>query len=385
MDTFTTRLEAPLPRVEAWLGSPSAAERLQPPWRTDDPLEGRAHTWSLAARDGGTVLTDEVDGGGLERVFAFRHQRLSDDLARHLLTDEQWTVVVAGSSGFVGQRLCAFLRAGGHRVVRLVRREAKGPDQVCWEPSAGELDPAALSGATAVINLAGPSISDRWTPAYKQVIEQARVDVTRTLATALATLGEDIALVSASAVGFYGDGGERLLDEGAQAGEGFLARVGQAWEGAAVPARAAGLRVVRPRIGLVLEPGGGVLETLLPLYRKGLGGPAGSGRQWMPWVSADDVLGILHHLVRCPLQGPVNTVSPEPVRQKDFASTLGQVLGRPAFVPAPAFALRAMMGREQADELLLAGQRAVPSVLEDTGFTWHHPTLEPALRHLLGR
>ncbi len=295
-------------------------------------------------------------------------------------------ILVSGSSGLVGGALCAWLPAKGHTVLRLVRRATMGPDEVSWDPAAGVLHAGPLEGLDAVVHLAGAGIADeRWTEARKAVIHDSRVRSTRLLAGALATLArKPRVLVSASAVGWYGDRGDEWLDESSDPGTGFLAAVGRAWEGAAGAAVDAGIRTVHPRTGIVLARQGGVLARLLPLFRLGLGGPVGSGRQWWSWIALDDALAaVLHAIEHDEVRGPFNAVAPEPVTAGDFARTLGSVLARPAALPAPAFALRAVMGRELADEALLASQRVRPAVLERTGFEYRDPGLAGALRRLL--
>jgi uncharacterized protein (TIGR01777 family) len=297
-------------------------------------------------------------------------------------------ILVSGSSGFIGSALRARLAARGHDVVRLVRRSAMVAGEFTWDPMAGTIDRRALAGVEAVVHLAGAGIADeRWTPARKIVLHDSRVRSTQVLAAALAR--EDSpprVFLSGSAIGWYGDRGDQWLDETSDPGTGFLASVGRAWEEAAAPAAAAGIRVVHPRPGIVLAPGGGVLARLVPLFRLGLGGALGSGRQWWSWISLDDLLASFEHaMARADLRGPYNAVTPEPARAADFARALGRSLQRPAALPAPAFALRAVVGREMADEALLASQRARPSVLAATGFTFADPGLEPALRRLLVR
>jgi uncharacterized protein (TIGR01777 family) len=238
-----------------------------------------------------------------------------------------------------------------------------------------------------VIHLAGANVGERWTAAYKQEIVASRVESTRLLAETIARMERrPRALVSMSASGYYGDRGDELLDESAPPGRGFLAEVAVRWEAAADGARAAGVRVVHPRLGVVLSARGGALAKLLPPFQAGLGGPTGGGRQWWAMLGLDDVVGALHFLAtRDGVSGPANLTLPEPVRNAEFAEALARVLGRPAFVRTPAFALRLALGREQADEMLLAGQRMVPRRLLDAGFTFRHPTPEAALRFELGR
>lgn len=295
-------------------------------------------------------------------------------------------VAVTGAGGFIGRPLAAALAAGGHEVRRLVRRSTRAPDEIAWDPAAGALDRAALAGVEAVVHLAGESIAGgRWTASRRARIRDSRVGPTRLLAEALAALEpRPRVFVSASATGIYGDRGDEWLDESSPAGKGFLAEVARAWEGAAGPAARAGIRVVHPRTGLVLAPHGGALAAMLPVFRLGLGGPLGGGRQWWSWVSLRDAVGaIVHALGHDGVRGPFNVVAPAPVRCAAFARALGAALRRPALLPAPAFALRIVLGSGQADELLLAGQRVRPAALERSGFAFADPELGPALAGLL--
>ncbi len=301
------------------------------------------------------------------------------------------SVAVTGSTGLVGAALTVALARGGHRVVRLVRSgtatQAPGEHTVRWDPDRGTIDAAGLEGVDAVVHLAGESIaSGRWTAAKRRRIRDSRVGATRVLAEALAGLERPPAtLVAASAVGYYGDRGDEVLREESPPGGGFLADVCREWEAAAAPAARRGLRVVHMRIGMVLAATGGALAALLPPFRLGLGGPVGSGRQWMSWISLDDLVrAILHALATASLAGPINAVAPAPVTNREFARTLGRVLRRPAVLPLPAGAARLLLGR-MADELLLASARVVPARLEAAGFTFGDATLERALRRLLAR
>src|SRR5674476_1554397 len=248
----------------------------------------------------------------------------------------QQRVAITGASGLIGNALSAFLSARGDDVVHLVRREPRTRHEFRWDPASRTLDPSDLSGLTAVVHLAGAGVGDhRWTPAYKHEILSSRVNGTATIATALADLGEPIALVSGSAIGVYGDRGERILTEDSAAGQGFLADVVRAWEAAASPAQKAGLRVVHARTGLVLAPHGGAMERVLRLARFGLAGPLGSGRQYWSWITLHDEIRALAHLNDQDLSGPVNLVSVQPLRQAEVMKALGAVLGRPAVLPAP--------------------------------------------------
>lgn len=323
-------------------------------------------------------------GNGLAaRIDAFHAARIPAELAGD---PAPLQVVVSGASGLVGSELTAFLSARGHGVRRLVRRPSPEADAIRWSPAAGEIDAASLEGVDAIVHLAGENIAaGRWTERRRARILDSRVDGTRLLARAIAGLRRPPAVfVSASAIGFYGDTADRVVDEDADPGQGFLAEVCQAWEAAAEPARQAGVRVVHPRLGIVLSAAGGVLARLAPVFRAGLGGPVGSGRQGMSWIASDDVLDVLERcMTDASLAGPLNAVSPEPVSNRDFGRALGRVLGRPALVPLPALAVRLAFG-EMGEQLLLAGQRVRPAKLLGAGFGYRSAGLEDALCFELG-
>lgn len=295
-------------------------------------------------------------------------------------------VAVTGASGLLGSALAERLRHAGHTVVPVGRRPP--PGGVRWDPARGELDPSALEGCEVVVNLAGARIAPaRWTQAYKREIWASRVDSTRLLSTVLAGLASPPRVfLSASATGYYGARPwEEELDEDSAPGSGFLASLCVAWEGATEPARAKGIRTVLLRTGPVLAERGGFLAPLLPVFRLGLGGPVGDGRQGVSWIALEDWVRAVEFLVEAPsMSGPVNLTAPGPVTFAEFARTLGRVLRRPAFVRVPAFATRLLFGREMADETLLSGQRAFPRRLVEAGFQFRYPELEPALRALLG-
>ncbi len=294
-------------------------------------------------------------------------------------------VLVSGARGLVGTALTAVLRSGGHEVVALGRRPG-GPGTIVWDPIAGRLAARDLEGFDAVVHLAGEPIAGRWTAARREAIRASRVEGTRLLSARLAELlRPPRVLVSVSAIGIYGDRGEESLDETSPPGTGFLADVCREWEAATAPAAARGIRVVMPRLGLVLAPGGGALARLLPAFRLGLGGPLGRGRAWWSWVALDDVVAVLERAARDEaLAGPINLTAPHPVRNGEFARTLGRVLGRPARLPVPPPLLRVAFG-EMARETLLAGARVHPARLLAAGHVFRFPELEGALRHLLGR
>jgi hypothetical protein len=294
-------------------------------------------------------------------------------------------VVIAGATGLIGTALCDALRRSDHEVVRLVRRSPEGND-VLWDPAAKILDAAAIDGADAVINLAGAGIGDkRWTDEYKKSLLQSRLDTTTLLADTVRSVDRKPAVfISGSAIGAYGPTGDEVLDEDSPRGTDFLADLCTQWEAAAQPA-ADVTRLVVARTGIVLSKQGGALKKQLPLFKLGLGGRFGSGAPWQSWISIDDEVGAIIHLLTSSLTGPVNLTAPNPVRNKEFASTLAKVLKRPAVLPIPAFGPRLLLGRELADALLFTGQRVVPTKLVDDGFRFAHPLLPDALRHILGR
>jgi uncharacterized protein (TIGR01777 family) len=295
-------------------------------------------------------------------------------------------VAVTGATGLVGSALVPALRAAGHRVDRLSRRLPEaGSTDIQWDPARGRLDPRALEGVDAVVHLAGESIAAlRWTGSVKERIRRSRVDGTRLLAETLGRLTRrPQVLVSASAVGYYGDRGEAPLTEESPAGSGFLAEVCREWEAAADPARAAGIRVVHPRLGVVLAGQGGALPRMALPFRLGVGGVIGRGRQYWSWIEAGDLVRAVELcLALDTLAGPVNAVAPTPVSNREFTRVLGRVLGRPTLVPLPALAVRLLLG-EMGQALLLDSARVLPRRLERAGFRFRHPDLEGALRAAL--
>ncbi len=295
-------------------------------------------------------------------------------------------ILISGASGLIGSALVKSLSEAGHAVRRLVRRAA-GPAEVRWDPAAGRLDAADLEGLDAVVHLAGENIAaGRWTRRRKARIRDSRAKGTHLLSRTLAGLADPPGVfISASAVGFYGDRGDRQLDEQSPPGSGFLAEVCRRWEAATEPAAGAGIRAVQLRTGMVLASHGGALAKMLPIFRLGLGGRLGSGRQYVSWITLNDVAGAVGHvLLDETLRGPVNLVAPQPVTNRRFTAALGRVLKRPTWLPAPALALRIVLGK-MAEELLLAGARVMPKRLLDAGYRFRHPELEAALRHVLGR
>lgn len=367
----------------------------------EGPFRRFEHLHRFEPAPGGSRLVDEIAWelpgfplgelavpwvrASLRRAFAWRHRVTAFDLRCHL-GSRPMRFIVSGSSGLVGSALVPFLTAGGHAVRRLVREGGAADDLAC-RPERDELDARPLEGADVVVHLAGDPIAQgRWNAQKKARIRESRVRSTVLLARALAGLAaKPKALLCASAVGWYGNRGDEWLDERSALGAGWLADVCREWEAAASAAAAAGIRVVHLRFGVILSAQGGALQRMLPPFKLGVGGRLGSGRQWMSFVALDDALAaILKAAQDESLRGPVNVVAPEPVTNTQFTATLGRVLARPTALPMPAPAARLLFG-EVADELLLASQRVRPRALADAGFQWGYPTLEGALRHLLGR
>ena len=292
-------------------------------------------------------------------------------------------VAVTGASGLIGSALVPALWGQGHDVVRFVRGTPRAADERPWDPAARRLDPEHLSDVDAVVHLAGAGVGDRrWTPSYKSTILRSRTDGTATVAEAIAASGHPRVLLSASAIGWYGDTGDRLTDESGPAGTGFLADVVRQWEASTAAAERAGVRTAHLRTGIVLSGDGGALQRQAQIARLGLGAPLGSGRQWVSWISMADELGAILHLLTADVAGPVNLVAPGPVTNREFTRALNRVVRRPTFpVPVPAFVLRAVLG-EFAGEVV-TGQRLAPAVLQRSGYAFTHTDLEPALRAAL--
>jgi uncharacterized protein (TIGR01777 family) len=296
-------------------------------------------------------------------------------------------ILITGSNGLIGRALIPFLATGGHDVVTLTRSKTQATShRISWDPEAGILNKDDMEGFNAVVHLAGESIVGRWTPAKRARILESRAKGTGLLCETLAELrNRPNVLVSASAVGYYGDRGDEMLDEESSAGSLFLSTVAKAWEDSTAPAKNAGIRVVNLRIGFVLSKDGGGLATMLLPFKLGIGGRVGSGRQYLSWIAIDDLVGAISHAILADsLSGPVNAVAPNPVTNQEFTKTLGSVLRRPTIFPLPAFAARMVMG-QMANELLLASARVKPSRLLAVGYEFRFPELEDALRYVLGK
>lgn len=294
-------------------------------------------------------------------------------------------ILVAGSSGLIGDHLVSFLRQQGHKVVRLVRNKKDlSDDVVYWNPETGACSLAQLEGFDAVINLAGESITGRWTAKKKQLIRDSRVNGTRLLCHCLGQLQKPPkTLVNASAMGYYGSQGDKELTENSPSGQGFLAEVCRDWEGAAVIAQSYGIRVVRLRFGMVLSREGGALKEMLPVFKNCLGGIIGSGKQYTSWIVLEDACRVIQHVLQdSSIRGPVNAATPHPVTNEEFTKTLGRVLHRPTVLRVPETMARIIFG-EMAEGILLSSARMVPQRLQETHFVFQYPHLEDALKHLL--
>ncbi|GED99836.1 nucleoside-diphosphate sugar epimerase [Gordonia spumicola] len=440
---FTSTVDAPIDEVFDWFGRPGALRRLLPPWQPMRAMseagslaDGRAvlglpaglvwHAQHMGAEfspphrfvdervvdgpasapaalagpwrhvhdfreapGGGTVMIDRVrtpvPEALLRSTFEFRHRQVADDLAAHRTSRRGGlapsTIAVTGASGLVGSALCAFLSTGGHRVIRLVRRAADGPNTRLWDPASPASD--LLDDVDAVVHLAGEPIAGRFTDGHKAAIRDSRVEPTRRLADLAAASPTVRTFVSASAIGFYGFDRPDAVSESSSKGGGFLADVVDEWERAA---RVSGVRSVHVRTGIVQSPLGGTLRLQRPIYAAGLGGRIGTGRQRLSWIDLDDLLDVyLRALFDDRLDGPVNAVAPGPVTAQEYAATLGRVLRRPAVLPVPAFGPALLLGRQGARELAAADQHVSCGALDAVGHTFRHPTLEASLRHQLGR
>ena len=381
--------------------------------QVDGPFAAWSHVHRMVPAAKGSTLHDEIEyqlplapvstalggfvaDGQLVRLFAYRHRVTREDLRRHAMAGPPQTIAITGASGTIGRQLAAFLTGAGHRVVRLVRNRsalgtATGPQEgaVYWNVRDGEIDQEALDreAPDAVVHLAGESIvALRYTEAKRRAIWESRTKGTQLLSRALASMSRPPRVfVSASASGYYGDRGSERLDEASGPGDGFLADVCRAWEASTAEAEAAGIRVVHPRIGLVLTPAGGFLKTLAAPTALGLGGWIGEGRNYLPWIAIDDAVYALAHVITDDsLSGPVNLSAPEPTPSKPFVQTLADTLDRPAVLSVPRSVVRTL-GGDVARELALKSSRMVPARLVGAGFEFAYPDLHHALGHVLGR
>lgn len=444
---YESIVDHPREEVFAWHARPGAMPRLVPPWQpmtviaeTESLADGRAvlglpgglrwvaqhvaaayapphrfvdelswagwRSWPprLVGRWRHTHEFDEVEGGrtrvhdrveapvpaaALRPTFGYRHRQLADDLAAHRdaarCGPRPLVIAITGASGLVGSQLAALLSSGGYEVIRLVRRAPAGPGERHWNPEHPASD--LLDGVDAVAHLAGTSIAGRFSDAHREAIRRSRVGPTRALAEVAgrAANGPRV-FVSASAVGYYGyDRGDALLSEQSTRGDGFLADVVADWEAATSPAADAGLRVVAVRTGIVQAAAGGTLKLVRPLFAAGLGGRLGSGQQWMSWIGLDDLLDVYYRAIYDDrLAGPVNAVSPNPVRNSEYTEALAAVMHRPAILPVPSLGPRLLLGSQGARELALADQRVLPEKLQNLGHRFRQPRLHDALAHQLG-
>jgi uncharacterized protein len=334
------------------------------------------------------IGTDRAELAPAEKKWRFvsdcRDRRR--DRSRRAGTLYAMKVLVSGATGLIGSALVERLAADGHQAVRLVRGDPR-PGDVVWDPKAGTLAAADLAGIEGVVHLAGAGIADhRWTDEYKREIRSSRLTGTDLLARTIAGLERPPAvLVSGSAIGIYGDRGDEVLDERSPHGTGFLVEVCEAWEAATAPAEDAGVRVAHIRTGIVLSPHGGALKQLLPLFKFGLGGKIGSGKQWQSWIALDDEVGAIVHLLTAGVTGPVNLTAPNPVTNAELSEVLAHVLHRPRFPFVPAFGPKLLLGTELAENLVLTGQQVLPGVLQASGYRFAFEQLEPALRALLDK
>jgi uncharacterized protein len=338
----------------------------------------------------GDAVAGRIVRAKLQRMFDYRHRATVGDLAAHARTrgTRPMHIAVTGSTGLIGSALVAFLTTGGHTVTRVTRSAPAGPDEILWDIEKGEIDVGGLRGVDAVVHLAGEPIGDkRWTDEQKRRILESRTKGTRLIAETLAGMEDGPkTLIVSSGINFYGDRGDEVLTEDSGPGEGWLTDVVKAWEAAADPARAAGLRVVHARTGIVQSPQGGALAKVLPLFKAGIGGKLGSGKQYWSWISLDDVVGLfLHTLTDDDLEGPVNFVAPNPVTNAEYTKVLARVLRRPALIPVPKFGPAVLVGREAAQDLVFTSERILPEKAEKSGYVFRHTTLEACLRDILGR
>lgn len=332
----------------------------------------------------GDLFGNPIVMGKLNRLFEYRHAITTQDVLLSYTNKEMppMKILISGASGLIGSALVPFLTAQGHEVVPLTRNKGA----ISWDPETGDLDVDKIEGFDAVVHLAGESVAQKWTPNAKTRIHNSRIKGTGLLAEGLATLkNPPKVFICASAIGFYGNRGSEILTEKNSPGSGFLSSVCKGWENASTAAAISGIRTVNLRIGIVLSPKGGALAKMLTPFKMGGGGVLGSGKQYMSWISLDDMVNAIYFALQNQnIEGPLNAVAPYPVTNREFTSVLGKVLGRPAVLPVPSFALQLLLG-EMAEELLLGGCNVLPEKLTAAGFKFQYPQIEPALRHLLGK
>lgn len=371
------------------------------------PLSEWTHSHIFSDHERGCELTDEIvvtppffSMGDfflsgmiktkLSNIFRYRHETTICDLRLHsdfIKKKGKLKILVSGASGLIGSNLVPFLTTGGHTVSKLVRRKPKSGNEIFWDPEKGLINPSELEGFDAIIHLAGENIGEsRWTEQKKRVFLESRTKGTKLLADAAISLkNPPEVFISASATGFYGNRGNEILNEKSRRGDLFISELCDAWEKSSHHIRKKGIRLVNARIGVVLTPSGGALSKMLPLFRLGLGGKTGKGNQFMPWISLDDVIaGIYHMILSRDISGPVNMTSPFPVTNSELCNTVSRIIRKPAIFDVPEETLRFVFG-QMADEILISGTRAVPEKLMDSGFSFLRPDLETALRHCLGK
>lgn len=350
----------------------------------EDTIDYRPYMAALSQR-----LADPFVKRKLNRIFKYRHTTTAADLAlhEHFRDRPRKTVLISGASGLLGRKLVPFLTTGGHSVLKLVRRDARGENEIFWDPAAGKLDPERLQGIDAVIHLSGENVGEgRWTAEKRRKIIDSRLSTTRLLTKTILDLDpRPEVLISSSATGYYGDCRNEEIDETAPSGEGFLASVCEQWEDATKPAADGGIRTVLMRIGVVVTPEGGALGKLLLPYQLGLGGRIGPGSQYISWIGIDDTIAAFYwSLMNNCISGPLNVTGPEPVPYLQFSKTLAGVLSRPAVVPLPSPLIRLLFAQMGVEGLLFS-TRARPARLLQSGFAFRHPTLEEVFRHVLGK
>lgn len=372
------------------------------------PLKSWSHTHIFGdAPDGKCLLTDEIEfeapfsylgdflledkiRSKLSEIFRYRHDLTASDISRHMEFKKKhgaWKILISGASGLIGSNLTPFFTTGGHDVYKLVRKKPSNKNEIFWDPSEGIINSDELEGFDAIIHLAGENIGEsRWTPEKKRVFMESRTRGTTLLAKAASALKKPPKVfISASATGFYGNRGDMILTEKSGRGDLFISNLCDAWEKSASDNLKKSIRLVIARIGVVLTPEGGALSKMLPAFKPGLGGRTGKGNQYIAWISMDDVIGAIYHILfNDSLAGKVNLVAPEPVTNKMLVEVLSKILKRPAFTDIPEKILKAAFG-QMADEILLASSRVVPSKLLGSGYVFLKPDLETALRHTLGR